>query len=148
MKATTETKPTVSSKPTEPKPASVRTNTRENHVDYNLVKEEFCEYNIGKAKYFQYNNVSRCLVKLLLAAVPNIYLQELRDPVTKFGAVEPHVIIQYLYNNYGTISVQDLNANDQRMETAWSPPEPIEILLNRLFDSRYFSAEAGDTFNC
>jgi len=39
LKATKETKPTVTSKPTEPKPASVRTNTRKNPVDYNLVKE-------------------------------------------------------------------------------------------------------------
>ena len=93
LKATKETKPTVPSKPTEPKSASVRTNTRENHVDYNLVKEEFRQYNIGKAKYLQYNNVSRCLVKLLLAVVLNIYLQELSDSITKFGAVEPHVII-------------------------------------------------------
>ena len=58
LKATTETKPIVRSKPTEPKPASVRTNTRENPVDCNLVKEEFREYNISKAKYLQYNNVS------------------------------------------------------------------------------------------
>ena len=41
LKATKETKPIVPSKPTEPKAASVRTNTRENPVDYNLVKEEF-----------------------------------------------------------------------------------------------------------
>ena len=93
LKATKETKPTVLSKPTEPKPASVRTNTREYLVDYNLVKEEFRAYNISKAKYLQCNNVSRCLVTLLLVAVPNIYLQELSDPITKFGAVEPHVII-------------------------------------------------------
>ena len=144
MKATKETKPIVPSKPTEPKAASVRTNTRENHVDYNLVKEEFREYNINKAKYLQYNNVSRCLVKLLLSAVPNIYLQALSDPITKFGAVEPHVIIQHLHDNYGTISVQDLDANDQRMKTAWSPPDPIEILFIRLFDGKHFAEEAGD----
>ena len=38
-KSTTETKPTVSTKPTEPTPASARNNTRENTVDYNVVKE-------------------------------------------------------------------------------------------------------------
>ena len=56
LKATTETKPTVSNKPTEPKPASVRTNTRENPVDYNLVTEEFRENNISKAKNI-YNTI-------------------------------------------------------------------------------------------
>ena len=39
LKANKETKPIVPSKPTEPKAASVRTNTRENPVDYNIVKE-------------------------------------------------------------------------------------------------------------
>ena len=145
LKATKEDTPTVPSKPSEHQAASVRTNTRENPVDYNIVKEDFREYNASKAKYLQYNNVSRCLVKLLLAAVPNIYLQELSDPITKFGAVEPHQIIQNLHDNYGTISAQDLDANDQRMKTAWSPPEPIEILFNRLFDGKHFSEEAGDT---
>ena len=145
LKATKKTKPAVPSKPTEPKPASVRTNTRENPVDYNLVKEEFREYNINKAKYLQYNNVSRCLVKLLLTAVPNIYLQELSDPITKFGAVEPHIIIQHLHDNYGTISTQDLDTNNQRIKTAWSPPDPIKIFFNRLFDGKHFAEEAGDT---
>jgi len=145
LKATKGTKPTVPSKPIKPKPAFVRTNTRENPVDYNLVKEEFNEYNIGKAKYLQYNHVSRCLVKFLLTVVPNIYLQKLSDPITKFGAIEPHVIIQHLHDNHGTIFAQDLDANDQRMKTAWSRSEPIEILFNRLFDGKHFSEEAGDT---
>ena len=70
LKATKEGKPTVPSKPSEPQAASVRTNTRENPVGYNIVKEYFREYNASKAKYLQYNNVSRCLVKLLLSSSP------------------------------------------------------------------------------
>ena len=62
LKATNETKPTAPTKSNEPRLASVRTNTRETHVEYNLVKEEFREYNIDKTKYLQYNNISRCLV--------------------------------------------------------------------------------------
>ena len=144
-KATTETKPTVPSNPIEPKLASVRTNTRENHVDYNIVKEEFREYNIGKAKYLQYNNVSRFLVKLFQAAVPTTYLQELSDPIPKFGNIEPHVIIKHLQNNYGTISAQNLDANDKHMKSSWFPLDPIEILFNWLFDGKRFEEEAGNT---
>ena len=43
LKATNETKPTAPTKPNEPRLASVRTNTRETHVEYNIVKEEFRE---------------------------------------------------------------------------------------------------------
>ena len=87
LKVTNETKSTTPTKLNEPRPASVRTNTRENPVDYNIVKEVFREYNIGKAKYLQYNNVSRCLIQLFLAAVPIVYLQALSNPITKFGAI-------------------------------------------------------------
>ena len=31
------------------------------------------------------------------------------------------------------------------MKTAWSPPDPIEILFNRLFDGKNFAEEGGDT---
>ena len=117
LKATKETKPTASIKSNEPRLASVRTNTKNNPADYNIVKEEFREYNIGKVKYLKYNNDPRCLVKLFLAAVPSIYLQLLSNPITKFGTIEPHLIIKLLQDNYGTISAQDLDANDQRMKT-------------------------------
>ena len=145
LKATKETKPTASIKSNEPRLASVRTNTKNNPADYNIVKEEFREYNIGKAKYLQYNNVSRFLVKLFQAAVPTTYLQELSDPIPKFGNIEPHVIIKHLQNNYGTISAQNLDANDKHMKSSWFPLDPIEILFNWLFDGKRFEEEAGNT---
>ena len=82
---------------------------------------------------------------MLLAVVPNIYLQELSDPITKCGNIEPHVIIKHLQDNYGIISAQDFDANDQRMKTTWSPPDPIGILFNRLLDGKNFADEVSDT---
>ena len=133
------------SKPIEPRIACVRTNTRDNDVNCSIVKEEFREYNTSKKKYVQYNNVSRCLVKFIIVVVLNIYLQELCDMITKFGNIELHVIIKHLQDNYGTISVQDLDTNDKRRKTIKFLPDPIEILFNRLFDGKHFAEKAGDT---
>ena len=84
-------------------------------------------------------------VKLLLVVVHNIYLQEFSHPITKFGNIEPRIIIKHLQTNYGTVTVQELDANDKRMKTPWSPPETIEILFNRLFDGKRVAKEASDT---
>ena len=65
--------------------------------------------------------------------------------ITKFGNIEPHVIIKHLQDNYGTISVQDLDTNDKRRKTIRFLPDPIEILFNRLFDGKHFAEKAGDT---
>ena len=51
-----------------------------------------------------------------------IYIQELSDPITKFGNVEPHTIIEHLQDNYGSVTSLDLDENKERMKAPWSPP--------------------------
>ena len=55
-KVTAETKSITPMKPIKPTPASGRINTRQNPVDYNIVKEEFHEHNASKATFLQYTN--------------------------------------------------------------------------------------------
>ena len=82
--------------PTELVPVSARTSTRTTQINYDNFKEEFREYTAVKLKYFQYHNTSRFLVKQILGAVLIIYIQELSDPITTFGNIEPHTIIEHL----------------------------------------------------
>ena len=56
--------------------------------------------------------------KLFLERVSSIYLQVVSNSITNFGIIKPYLIIKNLQDNYGTISQQDLDANDQRMKTA------------------------------
>ena len=144
-KATTQLKPSAPIKPTEPVPVSARTGTRSTPINYDNIKEEFREYTAANLKYFQYHNTSRCLVKQILGAVPMIYIQELSDPITKFGNVEPHTIIEHLQDNYGTVTSLDLDENEERMKAPWSPPQPIEELYIRLIEGKRFADKAGDT---
>ena len=144
-KATTELKPSAPANPTEPVPVSARTSTRTNPVNHDDVKEEFREFAAAKAKYSQYHNTSRCLVKQIIAAVPMIYIEELSHPITKFGNIEPHTIIDHLQVNYGTVTALDLDENEQRMRTPWAPPQPIEEMYRRLTEGKRFADEAGDT---
>ena len=74
-----------------------------------------------------------------------IYIQELSDPITKFGNVEPHTIIEHLQNNYGSVTSLDLDENKECMKASWSPPQPIEELYIRLIEGNRFADKAGDT---
>ena len=113
----TELKPTPPTNPTEPVPVSARTVTRSTPINYNDVKEEFREYTASKTKHYKYHNTSRFLVKQILVALLMIYIQELSHPITKFGNVEPHTIIEHLELNYGTVTILDLDENELRMKT-------------------------------
>ena len=144
-KATTELKPSAPANPTEPVPVSVRTSARTNPVNYDDVKEEFREFAAAKGKYSQYHNTSRCLVKNIITAVPIIYIEELSHPITKFGNIEPHTIIDHLQVNYGTVTALDLDDNDQRMRTPCSPPQLIGEMYRRLIEGNRFADEVGDT---
>ena len=110
--ATIQLKPMARTNPTELVPVSARTSTRTTQINYDNFKEEFREYTAVKLKYFQYHNTSRCLVKQILGAVLIIYIQELSDPITKFGNIEPHTIIEHLEDNYGTVTSLDLDENE------------------------------------
>ena len=74
-----------------------------------------------------------------------IYIQELSDPTIKFGFVESHTIIEHLQVDYGTMTSLDLDENEERMETPWPPPQPIEELYDRLIEEKFFANKASDT---
>ena len=44
--------------------------------------------------YLLYHNTSKCLVKLIVTAVPLLYIEELEDPILKFGNVSPFEILE------------------------------------------------------
>ena len=143
--ATTELKPTAPTNPTEPVPVSSRTSTRANPINYDDTKEEFRAYTVSKSKYSQYHNTSRCIVKQIIVAVSMIYVQELSHPITKFGNVEPHTIIEHRKINYDTVIALDLGENERRMRTSLVPPYQIEEIYRRLTEGKHFAEEASDT---
>ena len=139
-----ELKLTSATNPPELVSISARTPTRIKPINYNDIKEKIREYMASISKYYQCHNMSRCLVKQIITAVPMIYIQELSHPITKVGNVEPHNIIEHLNINCDTITALDLDDNERRMRAPWVQPQSIEEMYRRLTERKQFTDEADD----
>ena len=81
-----------------------------------------------------YQAVDQALRKLLLAAVPHVYVNSLSHNINGFGNVSALAIMTSLWERYGTITQAKLAENLTRMSSPWNPPQPIKdlfLLLNR-----------------
>ena len=94
--------------------------------------------------YLLYHNTSKCLVKQIVKAVPMIYIEELENPITKFGKLTPYALLKHLLDTYGAVSDSDLDANQVRMKAKWMPPMPIEALFRQLRKAQDFAEQAGE----
>eukprot|EP00978_Attheya_sp_CCMP212_P003656 scaffold7707_cov58-Attheya_sp.AAC.4 len=92
-----------------------------------------------------YHDVDKALrKKQLITAMPEVYLQDIRDPVLGYANTTCLAIITHLCETYGEISQEDLDANETRMGAAWNPPIPIEDLFEQLRAEAAFATEGGD----
>ena len=98
----------------------------------------------SKHDFLLYHNTSKCLVKQIVRAVPKIYIEELEDPITKFGKLLPYTLLNHLFNKYGKVSDLDLDANQDRMKAQWMPPMPIEALFRQLRAGKQFAKHTGE----
>jgi hypothetical protein len=94
----------------------------------------FCEFKI-------------ILVSMITNNCPEKYLTALKHPITKFRRCTPLELLTHLWNEYGTITSQDLTANYARMTAQWNPPTPIEDLYLQLRDGSEFATEGQETID-
>jgi hypothetical protein len=78
---------------------------------------------------------------------PDKYLTSLKDPITKFRRCTPLQILQHLWQEYGTITSQDLTANYTTMTAQWNPPTPIADLFLQLHDGQEFAADGNESIS-
>eukprot|EP00978_Attheya_sp_CCMP212_P014158 scaffold35966_cov68-Attheya_sp.AAC.1 len=102
-------------------------------------------YELAKKDFRIYHDVDKALRNQLIAATPDTYLQELRDPDLGYANTSCLEIITHLRDTYGEIAQEDLDANQQRMTAKWHPPTPIEDLFEQLRAGAAFALEGGDT---
>jgi hypothetical protein len=62
----------------------------------------------------------------ILAAVDNIYLQNLEDDVFGYADVTIQNILAHLNTNYGTLEPSDLEANQNKLDEQWNPNDPFK----------------------
>jgi hypothetical protein len=101
-------------------------------------------HEVAKKDFKLYHDVDKALRNQLIAATPDTYLQELRDPYLGYANISCLELITHLRDTYGVISQEDLDANQQRMNAKWHPPTPIEDLFEQLRAGAAFALEGGD----
>jgi hypothetical protein len=120
-------------------------------IDPNLVTtsrmettENLRKHDEAKKAFKLYHDVDKALRKQLIIATPEVYLQDIKDPILGYANTTCLEIITHLRDTYGEISQEDLDANELRMGAAWNPPMPIEDLFEQLRAGAEFATEGGD----
>eukprot|EP00978_Attheya_sp_CCMP212_P026834 scaffold88965_cov47-Attheya_sp.AAC.3 len=68
--------------------------------------------------------------------MPPTYLQMVKALLLGFGQISCLSILTHLRATYGTITPEELDKNNERMDAAWHPPTLIEDLFDQLFATK------------
>ena len=77
-------------------------------------------------EYLMCTAVENNLKKMLLQAVPHIFVKAVEDHDYGFGNVTTETLLTHLVTTYGTISQTELEKNLQNLETPFDPENTIE----------------------
>jgi hypothetical protein len=89
------------------------------------------------------HNVDKTLRTQLIAAVPVIYITDIRDPVIRFGNTTPLELLAHLHHTYGGITEAELDRNTYITKAQCQPPTAIEVPFLQIEDRVDFTL-AGD----
>jgi hypothetical protein len=84
----------------------------------------------AKSEHKLYLAVGQALKKQLLAAVGNIYVNELAHPTLRYATVTVRNLLAHLFLTCGQITLDQLKANTTELERPWDPSEPIKCYGN------------------
>ena len=99
---------------------------------------------LQRSHYDTYHAADKSLRKLVLDAVPNIYLDAVKHDTLGFGQCTTLVLMDHLWDTYGFIDDDQLAANLEKIKAPWAPPTPIENLFTQLKDCQAFSVLGND----
>jgi hypothetical protein len=97
-----------------------------------------------KRLFNRYHDTDKALLKMLIAAVPPVYLDALSDPDYGYSHVTTLQMLTHLKTTYGRISIADREANHVRMTAPWHPPSPIKDLFSQLQAGIRFAQDSGE----
>jgi hypothetical protein len=80
----------------------------------------------------EYQATDKALRQQLLAAVPDIYYQSLRDEDTGYAFVTTLDFIEHLQEEHGQIDPAEVAANDVALRAPFDPAMPIQQLFSRV----------------
>jgi len=96
---------------------------------------------LADLKEFQtYSSVEASLKKLLIAAVPDTYIDALSDDQFGYATTTTFGLLQHLDTTYGTITTDDLDRNLEELNREWGTDQPIEDLWKQIRKCRVFAS--------
>ena len=102
------------------------------------------EYKNDLQQFMEAQGFHTQIKRLILKAVPPIYIATLADDIHGFAAVLARTILQHLITTYGTIRPEDLDANLRCLEQPWDPATPIETVFVNGRTCRNFARAGND----
>lgn len=104
-----------------------------------VITENNRQYAANLKEFAIFTAVEANLKKLLIQAVPNVYIDELNDEVLGFANTTTLALLTHLTSTYGTITADDLNKNLDDLNRAWTSSQPLEDLWKQIRICRLFA---------
>jgi hypothetical protein len=112
------------------------------------ITENVRQYGVARKDHKTFCKFKIILVSMITNSCPNKYLTTtLKDPINKFRRCTPLQILQHLWQEYGTITSQDLTSNYTAMTAQWNPPTPIQDLFLQLRDGQEFATDGDESLS-
>ena len=108
------------------------------------MQNDLNNYELEKNDYTIAQSLEGKLQEMILKAVQRAYLNALADPVFGFAGVRVRDMLDHLQNNYGTITHDDLEANEEELKLEWDPSSATEIVFDNAHECQAFATAGGD----
>jgi hypothetical protein len=107
-------------------------------------EEAAAHYKLQLGDYNDAHGLKEQLVKLLIVAIPSLYLTTLEDDDLGLALVTPKQILAHLITEHAAIKADDLEANLTTMKAPWDPSTNLELVFARAHKCRCFAISGGD----
>jgi hypothetical protein len=101
-------------------------------------------YKLQQAEYNDAHGLKEQLMKMLIVAIPSLYLTTLEDDDLGLALVTPKQILAHLVTEFAAIKADDLEANLAAMKAPWDPSTDLELVFARAHKCRRFAISGGD----
>lgn len=101
-------------------------------------------YKQNEKAFDTYHQIDALLLKQIAAATPEIFIRQLKHPVTGYGLVTSLQMMNHLMTTYGAITQPELDDSTMRMMSPWTPPSPIKNLFEQLREGIAFALAGGE----
>jgi hypothetical protein len=115
------------------------------YVGTAAVREEAAaRYKLQLGEYNDAHGLKEQLMKMLIVAIPPLYLTTLEDDDLGLALVTPQQILSHLLSEFAAIKADDLEANLSTMKAPWDPSTDLELVFARAHKCHRFAISGGD----